>query len=107
MSKLSVTFGDPEFGWIDVSLQFGNERFTMEASDIYNPFFPLVDALLQLCTSAELMRPLRWRFWCGRILGGTVFVRKKFSRLTATMTRFACPFGEHCADYKGVSLRRI
>ena len=48
MSKSSVSFGDPEFGWIDVSLQFGSERFTMEASDIYNPFFPLVDTLLQL-----------------------------------------------------------
>lgn len=48
MSKLSVTFGDPEFGWIDVDLRFGAETFSIEASDVYNAFFPLVDTLLQL-----------------------------------------------------------
>ena len=51
MSKLSVIFGDPEFGWISVSLQFGTETFTMEASYVYNAFFPLVDTLLQLHTA--------------------------------------------------------
>ena len=48
MSKLIVIFGDPEFGWIDVTLQCGAETFGMEASDVYNPFVPLVDTLLQL-----------------------------------------------------------
>ena len=48
MSKLSVTFGDPEFGWINVNLRFGTETFSMEASDVYNAFFPLVATLLQL-----------------------------------------------------------
>ena len=48
MSKLIVIFGDPEFGWINVSLRFGPETFSIEASDVYNAFFPLVDTLLQL-----------------------------------------------------------
>lgn len=48
MNKLSVIFGDPEFGWIDVSLQFGTQTFSITASDVYNAFFPLVDTLLQL-----------------------------------------------------------
>ena len=51
MNKPSVIFGDPKLGWINVSLQFANQTFSMEDSDIYNPFFPLVDALLQLHTA--------------------------------------------------------
>lgn len=53
MSKLSVTFGDPEFGWIDVTVQADTQRLNFEASDIYNAFFPLVDTLHQLYLACD------------------------------------------------------
>ena len=48
MNKLKVIFGNPKLGWINVSLQCGTQTFSIEASDVYNAFFPLVDVLLQL-----------------------------------------------------------
>ena len=59
MRKLIVIFGDPEFGWINVSLRFGAETFNIEASDVYNAFFPLMDTLLQL-HSAPSQNTVNW-----------------------------------------------
>ena len=49
MSKLTVTFGAPEAGWIDVTIQSGTQALSMDVSDVYNAFFPLVETLHQLC----------------------------------------------------------
>ena len=47
MDKLKVGFGEPAYGWIEVTFQYGETSLGFSTSHVYNSFFPLMEALLR------------------------------------------------------------